>query len=89
VSEANQVFVVEVKNTPRKEYFYEFLDNIEKFRQLFPEYSEKRIIPIFASLRFEEESITLATQHNVYVMAYREWEYLDILNFEDIQREKP
>ena len=89
VSDANQVFVVEVKSTPNKEYINEFLENIEKFKQLFPEYSDKLLIPIFAGLRFESEIITLATQHNVYVMAYREWEYLDILNFDDVQQKEP
>jgi len=89
VSDANQVFVVEVKSTPNKEYINEFLENIEKFKQLFPEYSDKLLIPIFAGLRFEEDIVALATQRNVYVMAYREWEYLDILNFEDVQQKEP
>ncbi len=88
-SDANQVFVVEVKSTPNKEYMPEFLENIEKFTQLFPEYSDKRLIPIFARLRFEEDIVALATQHNVYVMAYRAWEYLDIVNFDDIQQKEP
>jgi hypothetical protein len=86
VSDMNQVFVVEVKSTPNKEYINEFLENIEKFKRLFPEYSDKHLIPIIAGLRFEEDIVALATQGNVYVMAYREWEYLDILNFEDVQQ---
>jgi hypothetical protein len=85
VSDANQVFLIEAKSTPRKEYIVDFLDNIEKFKQLFPEYAGKSLIPIFASLRFEADVISLATQHKVYVMAYREWDYLEIVNFEDIQ----
>jgi hypothetical protein len=84
----NMVFLVEAKSTPKKDYFYEFLENIEKFTQLFPEYKDKKLIPIFASLRLEDDIINLTTENKVYAMAFREWEYMDILNFSEIDKER-
>jgi len=78
------VFLVEAKSTPKKQYLYEFTDNIETFRKLFPEYGDKRLIPVFASLRFEENMTELATEKKIYLLAYREWEYMDFLNFDKL-----
>jgi len=81
----DKVFLVETKTSPNKEKLHEFIDNLEKFKKLFPEYNSKQLIPIFASLRFEESFIPLANELNVYLLAYREWDYMDILNFNDIE----
>jgi len=35
-------------------------------------------------LRFDDDLIKLAVQEKIYLLAYREWEYMDILNFEQI-----
>ena len=78
------IFLVETKSTPRKHYLDEFTENIEKFKKLFPEYTEKKLIPIFASLRFDGEFIRLANEHQFFLLAYREWDYMDILNFDAI-----
>ncbi len=86
VSDTNQVFLVEVKSSPSEEYLGKFIRNIEKFTQLFPEHADKTLVPIFAGPRFEDSVISLATQRQIYAMAYREWDYVDILNFEKIHR---
>ncbi len=80
----DKVFVVECKSSPSAEYLDKFIASIGKFRELFPEYAGKKIIPLFASLRFEEELIRAASEKNVYLLAYREWDYMDILNFENV-----
>ncbi|GAB4541677.1 MAG: hypothetical protein Fur0020_11140 [Thermodesulfovibrionia bacterium] len=81
----DRVFLVEVKATPKKEYIDEFRDEkVERFKNLFPEYKKKRLILIFASLRLEDKTIDYLTQNRMYAMAYREWEYMDILNFESM-----
>jgi hypothetical protein len=79
------VFLIEAKSTPKEEYVDKFLNNIEKFKKLFPEYSEKKLIPIFSSLRFENELIEYATKKQIYVMAYKEWDYMDLLNFDNLK----
>jgi len=78
------LFLVETKSTPRKQYLNEFMENIEKFQKLFPEYSDKKLIPIFASLRFDENIIHLANDRGVFLLAYREWDYMDFLNFDAV-----
>ncbi len=81
----NQVFLIEVKSRPKEQYLDDFLKNAGKFRKLFPEYAAMPLTLIFGSLRFEEDFIPLATCRTVYLMAYREWEYMDILNFDELQ----
>ena len=79
-----RVFLVESKSTPKEQYLDDFLDNVGKFRKLFPEYADMPIIPIFGSLRFEDRFIQMATCRGIYLLAYREWDYMDILNFDEI-----
>jgi len=81
------VFLVEVKSTPKIDYINEFKDKkIDRFLALFPEYREYKLIPIFASLRLEEDVINYLTKQKIYAMAYKEWEYMDILNFDKIDK---
>ena len=76
------VFLVEVKSFPKVEYINDFKDKkIERFIKLFPEYKEYKLIPIFASLRLDEDLVNYLTKNKIYAMAYREWEYMDLLNF--------
>ena len=82
-----RVFLVEVKSTPKEQYLDDFLDNVGKFRKLFPEYAAMPLIPVFGSLRFEDSFIPLATARGIYLIAYREWDYMDILNFDEIPRQ--
>ncbi len=79
------VFLVECKSRPKKQHIYDFLENTEKFRKLFPEYADRKLIPVFAGLRFEDDLISHATQEKVYLLAFREWEYMDILNFAEVK----
>jgi hypothetical protein len=83
----DDVFVFEVKATVRKEYILEFSrERLDRFRDLFPEYKGKTINPVFASLRIEPEFIKILSREGVYAMAYREWENMEILNFEAVQK---
>jgi len=82
----NKVFMIEVRSTPRTEYVKEILNKADEFKNFFPEYSDKEVIPIFASLVFDDNVIKYATKKGLYLMAYREWEYMDIINFDDIKR---
>lgn len=85
----NMVFLVEVKATPKIEYIDMFVQKkINKFKNLFTEYKSKALIPIFASLRFEEDIIDYLTKLSIYAMAYREWEYMDLLNFDKLTKIK-
>jgi len=81
----NRVFLFEVKATPKPEYVTEFKEEkTESFKKLFPEHRDKELTLIFASLRLEDDIINLLTKLGIYGMAYREWEYMDILNFDEV-----
>jgi len=85
--ECKIVFLIEVKSTPKIDYINEFKNNkIERFKKLFDEYKDYKLIPIFASLRLQSNIINYLTKQKIYAMAYREWEYMDILNFNKLQK---
>lgn len=80
------VYLVETKSSPNKEKLLEFKSSlVPRFRELFPEYNELPLVMIFSALRFDDALVELGTQEGIYMLAYREWEYMDILNFEAVQ----
>ncbi|MCO6475015.1 MAG: hypothetical protein J5I94_00270, partial [Phaeodactylibacter sp.] len=80
------VYLVDSKMSPNEEKLLAFKNKvIPRFRQLFPEYKKLQLVPIFAALRFDQELIELGTKEKVYMLAYREWDYMDILNFEALR----
>jgi hypothetical protein len=81
-----QVFMIEVKSTPRSEHVEEILEKVKVFRNFFPEYEDKQVIPIFAGIVFSDEIVKYASRKGLYVMAYREWEYMDIINFDEVTK---
>ncbi len=83
----HEVFVIEVRSTPKPEHVDEFIEKAGEFFAFFPEYRGRRLVLVLASLEFPENVVRYATRRRVYVMAYREWEFMDILNFPDIPRE--
>ncbi len=82
----DKVFMVEVRSTPRINYVDEIAEKKEKFFEFFPEHKGKELIVIFGGITFSDNIIQHASKNKIYVMAWREWEYMDILNFEEVQR---
>ncbi len=85
-----KIFLIEVKSTPRIKYVDEFLEDlIPRFKHLFnkyfSEYQDYKLIPIFASLEIPEDILNYLSKQNIYAMAYREWDYMDILNFNKVK----
>jgi chromosome segregation ATPase len=82
---ADKVFLIEVKSTMRQQYVDDFKNKkLERFRFLFSEYNDKTLVPILATLRYEDSMLAYVTKNNIYAMAYREWDYMDILNFDNV-----
>ncbi len=81
----DKVFLLEVKSTPREKHIEEFKEKAKRFLQYFPIFSDKKLILIMASLSFKEDFVKQLSRANIYAMAYREWEYMDILNFEEVK----
>jgi hypothetical protein len=82
----DKVFMIEVRSTPKVEYVDEILMKASQFKKFFPEYENKELMPIFGSIVFPENVIKYASKKGVYLMAYREWEYMDIVNFDEVKR---
>jgi Predicted membrane protein len=80
------VYLVETKSTPKASDIAELAqERVSRFRELFPEFSALKLVPVLASLRFEESMHQPATEAGVFLMAYREWEYMELLNFEALK----
>jgi hypothetical protein len=83
---SDKVFMIEVRSTPRTEYVKEIQEKAIKFKKFYPEYNDKELIPVYGSIIFPENVIKYATKKGLYLMAYREWDYVDIINFDEINK---
>jgi hypothetical protein len=83
----SRVFMVEVKSTPKSEHVDEILQKAARLPEFFPEYNGLEVVPVFGSILFPENVMKYATKRKLYVMAYREWDYVDILNFREVSGE--
>ncbi len=82
----DKVFMVEVRSTPRLSYVDRILERKESFFDLFHEYKGKELIVILGSISVPEDVIKYASKKGIYVMGWREWEYMGIMNFDKIGR---
>ncbi|WP_040335851.1 hypothetical protein [Candidatus Magnetobacterium casense] len=80
----DRVFVIEVKSKPDERDVTKILAKVETLPIFFDECKGRQIIPMLASVVVEDEITRFATIKGLYVVAYRQWEYLDILNFDEI-----
>ncbi len=80
----DKAFIIEVKSKPDERDVMKILAKAKTLTTFFNECVGKQIIPMLASTFIEEDIINLATSNGLHVVAYREWEYLDILNFDAI-----
>ncbi len=82
----DKVILVDVKSTVRPVYIDNFEDLVKSglFFEFFPEYKDKKLIPIFASLYLSDEEIKDLTKRGLYAMAMSS-DAVDILNFEEVE----
>jgi hypothetical protein len=82
----NYAYVVEVKSSPNRDDVDKCLKNIETFKDLFPEWAtpERKPVPILGGIYFDNNDLqSYAGQQGVLLLTYREWEFLDSINFSD------
>ncbi len=84
----DRVFMVEARSTPRFDDIKEIKEKSERFFEFFPEHKGKELVVIFGSITFPQNVIRQASKKRIYVLAWREWEYMDILNFEEVSKAK-
>ncbi|MBV6341614.1 hypothetical protein [Candidatus Magnetobacterium casense] len=82
----DKAFMIEVKSKPDGRDVKKILDKAETLSTFFSECADKPIIPMLASTLVDDNIITIATRKGLYVVAYRQWEYLDILNFDALNK---
>lgn len=76
-----RVILNETKATLRQEYIADFVDFVQKgeFFDYFPEFKDKKLIPIFSSLYIPDNIVKQLTKQKIFVMALRD-ETMDLLN---------
>jgi hypothetical protein len=81
----DKVIFNETKATIRPEYIDNFINFIKdkEFFDYFPEYKDKKIIPIFSSLYLQDNVVDTLTKANIYAMAMKD-DTMDLLNFKAI-----
>ncbi|KJU83121.1 hypothetical protein MBAV_004685 [Candidatus Magnetobacterium bavaricum] len=82
---AYKAFMIEVKSKPDGRDVKKILDKAKTLPTFFTECAGKQIVPMLASTFVEDNIIAYATRKGLHVVAYRQWEYLDILNFDAIR----
>jgi hypothetical protein len=87
-SSEDTVFLIETKSSPNEDYLNAFLNKEEVFRKLCPEYNDKKLTMIYSGIYIEQKIIDLCTSKGVYAMAYKEWDYMDILNFDKLRKKR-
>lgn len=80
-----KVFMIEVRSTPRIKDIDEIKGKSEDFFRFFPELKDKKLYIIFGSITFPDDVLKYASKKGLYAMGWREWEYMDILNFEEVK----
>ncbi len=78
------VFVNETKSKPKKEYVDEFLEKLQRLFEFFPEFSNKKIVPLFSFLHIQEDILQYLTRNNIYALGMGE-EIMEVLNFEEVK----
>jgi len=81
----DKIFMIEARSTPKVEDVKEIKKKSKRFFEFFPEHTGKELIIIFGSIIFPENVIKYATKQGIYVLAWREWQYMDILNFDKVK----
>ncbi|HSV31353.1 MAG TPA: hypothetical protein VLH40_04945 [Atribacteraceae bacterium] len=74
----------ETKTTSRQSYIDDFLAFLPQLPDYWPEFTGKKIIPIYAALYIPENQVAYATQRGLYVLALR-GETMDLLNYHAVK----
>ncbi len=87
VETENKVFLMEAKFTARMDYVNKLPKVKENFLAVFPEYSNKELVSIFASMSIPDNILKKLTRMNIYALILGD-DNMRIVNFEAIQKKK-
>ncbi len=74
----------ETKSNPKPEYVNDFVELLQEIGEWFPEYSDRRLVPIFSSLYIPENVVTQLTRNGIYAMAMQD-DNMVLLNMEQLR----
>lgn len=79
-------FVCEIKATPRTDYVKEFVDLVtsDKIYEYFPEYKERKLVPVFSSVDLLENVVKNLSRHKILAMVMGE-DQMEIVNKEILE----
>ena len=81
----NQVIINETKSTSRIDYIDVFIEVLAQIEDYFPEYTGKKIIPLFSSLYIGEDIVNYLTRNRIYAMGMGE-EKMELINFRQLNQ---
>jgi predicted nuclease of predicted toxin-antitoxin system len=80
------LFFNETKASPRQHYLEKFASEYSQVFDYFPEYRDKKLIPIFSSLSLPPDVVKYLTHHGIYAMAMT-GETMDLLNYDSVSKQ--
>jgi uncharacterized protein YhaN len=83
----NMVFFLEAKFSPRNDDIKAMPERIKAFRRWFPEFSNKKLVTIFASWSINENHLRMLTKMGVYAMVVGE-NTMELSNFDALKNGK-
>ncbi|MGK7881742.1 MAG: DUF3782 domain-containing protein [Crocosphaera sp.] len=84
VSNENHVLVVEVKSSLGVDNVKELIEDLQEFKQFFPEYNQKQLYGAVAGIEIEEGADKYAYRQGLFVLA-QSGETVNIINNEQFQ----
>jgi len=73
------LLVNETKSTPKIEYIDAFIESLKEIYDYFPDYRDKKIIPVFSSFYLPEDVVTYLTKNKIYALGMKD-DTMEILN---------
>jgi chaperonin cofactor prefoldin len=80
------LFFNETKASPRQHYLEKFASEYSQVFEYFPEYRDKKLVPIFSSLSLPPDVVKYLTRHGIYAMAMT-GETMDLLNYDSVSKQ--
>ncbi len=85
VETANKIFLMEAKFTARMDSINALPETAANFKTVFPEYANKELVFIFASMHIPENMVKKLTKMGIYALSLVD-DNMDMLNFEELQK---
>jgi hypothetical protein len=80
----DKLIINETKSTSRIHYIDDFIDVLKEIFDYFPEYKDKKLIPVFSSLQIPDEVVKYLTKNNIYALGMKD-DTMTILNAGELE----